>query len=311
MKRIERLDLISKIGRELQSRMTFGDIDVYLDGFGVPAADGQRSYNSKWVYAKERLSAVADELIVQIADELGLPHSYVVVPRGEVGDSRYWEAGHFRLFLSHLSSFKGKTAALQKALRPYGVSSFVAHLDIEPTKEWQREIERALFSMNALVAILMPGFKESNWTDQEVGVAVGRGVPIIPVMRGLNPYGFIAKYQGFEVGSRTTGEVARAIFNILLANDQTTNKMWTAFVDTMLLASSVEAAEIKLAILESISHRPQPHLERLREGAAESQILTNEPLKSRLNALLRSEGLTSIPDKSAASAPWDDDDLPF
>jgi hypothetical protein len=34
MKQIERLSLIDKIGRELQSRMTYTDIDAYLKGFG-------------------------------------------------------------------------------------------------------------------------------------------------------------------------------------------------------------------------------------------------------------------------------------
>jgi hypothetical protein len=51
-------------------------------------------------------------------------------------------------------------------LRSFGVSAFVAHENIEPTK-WQDEIEKALLSMNALAAILMPGFHESKWTDQE------------------------------------------------------------------------------------------------------------------------------------------------
>lgn len=196
MKQIERFNLIDRIGRELQSRMTFDDIDIYLSGFGVESSDGERSYNSKWVYAKDRLRNASDELVVQIADELELPHPHVVLPGSAVGESRFWEAGSFRLFLSHLSSFKGKTAALQQSLRPYGISSFVAHLDIEPTRKWQEEIERALFSMDALVAILMPGFKESNWTDQEVGVAIGRGIPVIPIMKGLNPYGFHRQVPG-------------------------------------------------------------------------------------------------------------------
>ena len=52
--------------------------------------------------------------------------------------------------------------------------------------------------MDALAAILTPGFNESKWTDQEVGVAVGRGSLIIPIRKGMNPYGFIGKYQGMQ-----------------------------------------------------------------------------------------------------------------
>ena len=49
MRQIERFQLIDKIGRELQSRMSYTDIDVYLRGFDVPPLEGDHSFNSKWV----------------------------------------------------------------------------------------------------------------------------------------------------------------------------------------------------------------------------------------------------------------------
>ena len=61
------------------------------------------------------------------------------------------------------------------------MSCFVAHVDIHPTKEWQDEIESALSSMDGFVALLTDKFHESDWTDQEVGFALARGVPIIAV----------------------------------------------------------------------------------------------------------------------------------
>ena len=61
------------------------------------------------------------------------------------------------------------------------------------------EIEKALFSMHALLPLLTDGFHDSNWTDQEIGIAVGRGVPVISVKLGTDPYGFIAKYQAVQV----------------------------------------------------------------------------------------------------------------
>lgn len=98
MNNIERLELISRIGRELQDRMTFDDIDVYLKGFGVKTSS-TRDVNSKWVYTKDLLADASKELVVRIADELGLAHSHVVLPGRTVNESRFWEAGHFRLFL--------------------------------------------------------------------------------------------------------------------------------------------------------------------------------------------------------------------
>lgn len=312
MRQIERFQLIDKIGRELQSRMTYSDIDVYLKGFDIPPLQGEHSFNSKWVYTKERLAEAADEVVVRIADELEIPHSHVVRPGRDVEESRFWQAGHFRLFLSHLSSFKGKTTALQRSLRVFGVSSFVAHVDIRPTKKWEQEIENALFSMDALAAILMPGFKSSDWTDQEVGVAVGRGVPIIPIMKGLTPYGFIAKYQGFDASGKSVGDVARAIVDILLANEQSGNKMWTAFVDTLVLSPTESEASTKLAILESLEDIPEPYLRRLHEGADEGGVLRDATdIRERLNRVFLKHGLPKLGAKPSLDLSEAPDDLPF
>jgi len=64
---------------------------------------------------------------------------------------------------------KKETAQLKKSLELIGVSAFVAHTDIKPTTHWQEEIENALASMDAFVALLTEKFHESPWTDQEVG----------------------------------------------------------------------------------------------------------------------------------------------
>jgi hypothetical protein len=109
--------------------------------------------------------------------------------------TRIWGEHGYRVFLSHKAEVKRETAELKERLQPFGVSCFVAHEDIHPTKEWQDEIENALASMDAFVALLTPDFHDSLWTDQEVGFALGRAVPIIAVKLGKDPYGFIGKFQ--------------------------------------------------------------------------------------------------------------------
>lgn len=198
MNALERIKLIDDIGTALQSRMTFSEIDTYFGAYGIPT-NHHPSYNSKRVYVKETLHKISDDIVIQIANELEISHNYQSkLPTFKESTTTFWKTGHFKLFISHLSTFKKTIGHLKTALEKYGISSFVAHEDIEPTKEWQEEIEKGLFSMDALCAVLMPGFKESNWTDQEIGVAVGRSVLIIPIRKDLDPYGFIGKYQGFQ-----------------------------------------------------------------------------------------------------------------
>lgn len=129
---------------------------------------------------------------------------------------RIWGSQHVRVFLSHKATVKVHSSQLKQALARCGIAAFVAHEDIEPTQEWLREIERALFSMDALVALLTPDFHDSKWTDQEVGVAIGRGVPLIAVRLGLDPYGLMGKGQGLGgCNWSDTDNFALSVFRLL------------------------------------------------------------------------------------------------
>lgn len=134
--------------------------------------------------------------------------------------SRVWGNEGYRIFLSHKNEVKKETADLKERLKIFGISGFVAHEDIYPTKEWQDEIENALFSMDAFVALMTEEFHNSIWTDQEVGVAFGRGVPIISVKLGKDPYGFIGKFQALSCPWESA---PKEIVKLLLKHDQMLN----------------------------------------------------------------------------------------
>lgn len=312
MKNIDRFNLIDKIGRELQSRMTYSDIDVYLKGFGIDAdaKTQDKSFGSKWVYSKEVLADEPDEIILSIADELEIEHPYGSTQRADLADSKFWLPNHFRLFLTHLSSFKSQTSKLQQALKNYGISGFVAHEDIEPTKEWLTEIEKALFSMDALAAILMSGFHESNWTDHEVGVAVGRDVLVIPIRRGLDPYGFIGKYQGLQAKDKTVGQVASEIFGVLLSSQKTKGRMLDCLVNLFLLSGTVADANRWLKLLEMVGTFPDRHGEKIIENFTSNSFVSNsEIVRERANKLLKKHGMSPVPDFVQETTM--DDEIPF
>jgi hypothetical protein len=110
----------------------------------------------------------------------------------------FWLDGHLRLFVSHLAKHKKDAAILQRSLQSFHISAFIAHKDIEPTKKWQDEIELALSTADALVALLTPGFHQNKWTDQEIGFALGRGLPILSIRLGEDPYGFLGREQAIQ-----------------------------------------------------------------------------------------------------------------
>ncbi|MBU1621356.1 MAG: toll/interleukin-1 receptor domain-containing protein [Gammaproteobacteria bacterium] len=308
MNGLERIEFIDSIALELQSRMTFADIDTYFRGHKVPTQENYPT-NSKRSYSKDMLSEVSEEILFKIAEELSIETP--AKTSNPIKEVTFWKAGHFRLFLSHLASFKVQTSHLQTALRKYAISSFVAHEDIEPTKQWQEEIEAGLRTMDALVAILMPGFTESKWCDQEVGVAVGRDVLVIPLRRGLDPYGFIGKYQGIQTQGKSIGDVAEAIFKTLVKSPKTKSKILMAISGALSNATSTEEALEKVTILKSLDNLSKDLLENLKKQVSDNTLLveSNEFVNS-FNALLSKFGVDKVRvGKQLPEAEWDD--IPF
>ncbi|RYG14023.1 MAG: toll/interleukin-1 receptor domain-containing protein [Chitinophagaceae bacterium] len=308
MKAIERIELLEKIGSELQSRMTYGDIDIFLSAHGISTNHVKGTVNSKRIYAKEALSETSEEKMLEIANELGVHHSFTTKT---IGEATFWKSGYFKLFLSHLSSFKVQTAHLQSVLKKYAISGFVAHEDIEPSKEWQNEIETALHTMDALAAILMEGFRESNWCDQEVGFAVGKDVLIIPVRKGLDPYGFIGKYQGIQALNKTVGEVAEQIFSTIVKSPKTRGKILTSLVNAISQSTDVAEAIEKIKILNTVENPPVEIIDSLQKNVVENSVLMgSEKFIKEINSMLANFGVSAI-GKLSQSKEKQWDDIPF
>lgn len=152
----EKITLIDQIGRELQSRYSYQEIDSFLAEFGISPPENVGS-NSKWIYSKAALRGISDSVVLRIADELDLLSSTL-----NQSPPRNWnDVKLFRLFISHLSKDKLKATRLKDCLTPYAISGFVAHEDIHPTLEWQGEIERALRTMDAFIAVHTAGFSQA------------------------------------------------------------------------------------------------------------------------------------------------------
>ena len=108
-----------------------------------------------------------------------------------------WSEPGLRIFASHLSSTRGRFVALKNTFALFGANLFFAHDDINGGALWQRSLLDALQTMDALLAIHSPGFHASAYCNQEVGFALARSVPIVSLMDGEPPCGFIGEAQGF------------------------------------------------------------------------------------------------------------------
>jgi hypothetical protein len=71
MRVTDKINLLENIGVELQKRFSFKDIDTLLIGFSVPKPI-DAPMDSKRLYVKTALAGVSNDIILQIAVELGL-----------------------------------------------------------------------------------------------------------------------------------------------------------------------------------------------------------------------------------------------
>ena len=118
---------------------------------------------------------------------------------------------------------------LKDELQHLGMSAFVAHNDIQPSREWQDEIRMALSSMHMLVTLLTDEFRGSNWTDQEVGFALGLGIPALPVKVSIDPYGFLRSIQAVS-GTAGSRQWAVATLNAAFEQSELKERATDAFI---------------------------------------------------------------------------------
>lgn len=220
MKVSEKLATIRRIAEEINARYNWSEASTFLRAFYKDAHTYQSDYDSILEMALENLAQVDISVLGEMIDDLGIES--VAHISSTIQRPRVWENNDkFKVFLSHVSKDKDKAHRTREALSAYNIAAFVAHDDIEPTLDWQVQIERALHSMEAYISIHTEGYKQSTWCQQETGFAVGRGTKVIALRMGEDPTGFISKHQAISRGKKKAEDVAKEIVALLQADERT------------------------------------------------------------------------------------------
>ncbi len=220
----------------------------------------------------------------------------------ETETRRLWSDGRFRLFLSYVSKYNSDVSGLKGELGLRGVDAFVAHSDIEPSLEWEREIGLALGSMHALAALITPDFHDSKWTDQEIGWAFGRGLLVISVRLGADPYGFAGKMQAVSGTLEQPAALADSLVNALLVNPQTHGEMRRALVSAFCGASSFRIAIKLCAHVVKVADFTVNEKESLRKACTENDQVAKA--YGVAYSIYETFGRPPVPEKT-------EDDVPF
>lgn len=234
----------------------------------------------------------------------------------------FWKPGQIRLFITHRDNDKAGANELADALSAYGISSFVAHDTIKPMKEWRREILKGLETMEMMLVYLTDKFADSIWTQQEVGYALGKGIPLISLkLQGKDPPGFIDNVQAqrgsIDDPASSAASIYRLISEELGAKERLSDGLVAAFIASEdfyharyrfdRMAANVE--KLTDAQLQSIirGYRDNPHL----YGA----IYLDNQYNRLANYLHRATGTAYTINGRSIEAPKPaadlDDDVPF
>ncbi len=191
-----------------------------------------------------------------------------------------------RVFLSYSSHDRNLAGTVKKVLEDrYGLSVFLAHEDIEPSVEWQQRILAELASVDVFVPILTENFARSNWTDQETGVAVGRSCIIVPLNAGVAPYGFIARFQAYDLTEANVAQVCEALFKGLFRQEAIGPRLRGRLIDALESSSTYDGAGVAATNLVAVEGYTNEELNRvLRASVENNQVYPSWEAQHALNS---------------------------
>ncbi len=155
------------------------------------------------------------------------------------------EMPNYHIFLSHSHFDIDAVKILANELGLYGFKVFVAHSDIRLSEEWIKSIEKELNSCKIFIAFLTANFKNSDWCDQESGIAYLNNMKIVPLNcdGNTNSYGFVNKFQAkhllYKVKNRDRYEEnkfredVKKIVDVLMDEPEIVRYVRTSMLDRM------------------------------------------------------------------------------
>ncbi len=198
-------------------------------------------------------------------------------PRAHPNAVGLWKENCLRLFISHRDKDKAAAHGLANALEPFGVCSFVAHDTIKPMKEWQLEILNGLMTMEVMLIILTDDFHESNWTNQEIGFALGKGIPIIALKVGkTDPKGFISSKQAMKITTPPLEDSAPEVHKLLVNEIGQEGRLKSIMIEAFVSSPNfVESMERLKRLIETTDRLSDKEFQAIADGYERNDQLHN------------------------------------
>jgi len=193
-----------------------------------------------------------------------------------------------RIFLSYSSTDREIAGELKENLEDFKMEVFLAHEDIEPTARWQREIFNNLENCDVFLPILTKNYPDSDWTDQEAGIAYAPDKLIIPLKVEINPYGFLNKYQALKFRVKRIRQICETIIQTIYKKRlESGHAVRDCIIHSLADSNSFQDAKQKSRLLLEFDKYTKAQLNQLiRVSTENSQIYQSYGAQDNLSILI-------------------------
>jgi hypothetical protein len=177
-----------------------------------------------------------------------------------------------KVFISY-SSKDGRLAGILKHLiERYNLNAFLAHEDIQPTAEWRETIIHELKACDIFIPFITKQFSQSDWTDQETGMAIAWDKLIIPLRIDKNPYGFIGKFQALKVYRGYIKASISEILKVIKEHTKLTEPLKECLISALTNARDFDEVEAVISQLKEFKSFSKKQVNQIIQSA----ILNNQ-----------------------------------
>lgn len=121
-------------------------------------------------------------------------------------------------------------------------------------KTWQQEITNGLDTMEIMLAFVTDGFHESAWTNQEIGYALGRNIPVISLkLQNEDPKGFVGNIQALKGRLENPEASVKDIYKLLSERLGNNRRLQDALVTAFVQSTNYDETKLRFIRLEGVT----------------------------------------------------------
>jgi len=192
-----------------------------------------------------------------------------------------------KIFISYAHQDKERVGELKRYLYVYNFNVFIAHDDISISADWIDIIISKLASCDIFIPYLTEHFNDSDWTDQETGYALAKGIKIIPINAGKNPRGFIRGIQAlkYKDASDASRKIIRALLETSDLKDRTMDLLITVYGKSGTFDNAADNLDVILEFESDLTVQKKNEIIRL--AGINNQIYDGRSAKRKVYGFIR------------------------